>query len=84
MPDAPRSTAALRGPRAPEHSAGLEDCDGGNGYVVLVVDPVTGAVDAYGPFTGPDASHDADRRRAELEAEDLHEVTVQVVRLYHR
>ena len=32
---------------------------------------MTGAVDAYGPFTGPDAIHDADRRRAELEAEDL-------------
>ncbi len=84
MPDTSPSTAARRGPRAAEPSVELEDGDGYDGYVVLVVDPVTGDVDAYGPFTGPGATHDADRRRAELEAENLHEVTVQVVRLYHR
>lgn len=60
--------------------AELDVCDG---YVVLVVDPVTGDSDAHGPFSGPVAAHDADARRREFDAENLWDVLVSVVRLHH-
>ena len=62
-----------------ESAAALDVCDG---YVVLVIDPVTGDIDAHGPQNGLDAVRDADRRRGELDAEGLHEVAVSVVRCH--
>ena len=55
----------------------LDRCDA---YVVLVVDPETAAVDSYGPLSGPDALAEAERRRRDLDAGDLRDVAVQVVR----
>lgn len=59
------------------------DIDACDGYVVLVADPATSAVDTHGPFDGMAAAIEADRRRHELDAEDLHDVVVRVVR-WHR
>lgn len=59
--------------------AGVSECDG---YLTIVVDPVTGAVDAYGPHSGLVAIQDADRRRRELDAENLDDVVVAVVRMH--
>ncbi|HEY2193928.1 MAG TPA: hypothetical protein VGH76_16750 [Actinomycetospora sp.] len=59
------------------------DIDACDGYVVMVADPDTCAVDTHGPFTGLEAAIEADRRRHELDAEELHDVVVRVVR-WHR
>ena len=61
----------------------VHDVDACDGYLVVVVDPDTGAVDAHGPFDGVGAATDADRRRHELDAEELHDVHISVVR-WHR
>lgn len=58
----------------------LEQCDG---LMVLVLDPVTGAADTYGPYPAGRARAEAHGRRQELDAEDLTEVTVALVR-HHR
>ncbi|NMO92646.1 hypothetical protein HH311_23000 [Actinomycetospora sp. TBRC 11914] len=58
----------------------LDSCDG---YVVLVSDPATGAIDSYGPFDGTEALLDAARRRHGLDEGDLTDVVVTVVR-HHR
>jgi hypothetical protein len=63
-----------------QHVVALGECDG---FLVLVADPVTGDVDAYGPFSGQAAALDADRRRDELDIEGLHEVAVRLVRFHH-
>lgn len=63
-----------------ERAATLDDCDG---YVVLMIDPITAAIDAHGPYTGFQALHDAEHRRTELDSEGLTEVAVTVVRLHH-
>ncbi|MEJ2869067.1 hypothetical protein WCD74_14935 [Actinomycetospora sp. OC33-EN08] len=55
----------------------LDSCDA---YVVLVADPATGALDSYGPFDGPTALIDAERRRQDLDQGDLDDVGVTVVR----
>ncbi|NMO93895.1 hypothetical protein HH311_29390 [Actinomycetospora sp. TBRC 11914] len=59
------------------------DIDACDGYVVMVADPDTNAVDTHGPFDGMAAAVEADRRRVELDAEELHDVVVRVVR-WHR
>ena len=59
--------------------AALDECDG---YVVLMVDPQTAEVDAHGPFGGPDAAVAAESLRASLDAEDLGDVVVRIVRLH--
>jgi hypothetical protein len=61
----------------------VHDVDACDGYLVVVTDPDTGAVDAHGPFDGVGAATDADRRRHELDAEELTDVHVTVVR-WHR
>ena len=58
----------------------LEHCDG---LMVLVLDPVTGAADTYGPYPAGRARAEADGRRQELDREHLTEVTVALVR-HHR
>lgn len=45
-------------------------------YVVIVADPVTGEVDAFGPFDESVASSEVVRRRLELDSEDLGDVVV--------
>ena len=57
----------------------LNACDG---YVALVVDPVTKEIDAYGPLEGPDAVLHAGRLRAELDETGLPEVHVRLCRLH--
>lgn len=57
-----------------------DDTDSCDGYVVLVADPQTTAADTYGPYPGTVAVAEADRRRRELDAEELDDVTVLVVR----
>jgi hypothetical protein len=59
--------------------AALDECDG---YVVLMIDPQTGEVDANGPFGGPDAVVAAEALRTSLDAEDLADVVVRIVRLH--
>ena len=61
----------------------VHDIDACDGYVVVVADPDTGAIDSHGPFDGMGAAVEADRRRHELDAEQLHEVMVSVAR-WHR
>jgi hypothetical protein len=58
----------------------LDACDG---YVVLVSDPATGAIDSYGPFDGTAALLDAAERRQGLDDDDLTDVAVTVVRHHH-
>ena len=58
----------------------LEACDG---WLVLVADPATGDLDTYGPYLHPGAARDAERRRRELDDEDLTDVVVTLVR-WHR
>lgn len=60
--------------------AGLDGCDG---YLVMVVDPQTGEVDAHGPYTGVRALHAADETRTRFDREELDDVVVRIVR-YHR
>ena len=45
-------------------------------FVVIVADPVTGEVDAFGPFDESVAQSEVARRRSELDAEDLGDVLV--------
>jgi hypothetical protein len=59
--------------------AALDECDG---YVVLMIDPQTGEVDASGPFGGPDAVVAAEALRTSLDSEDLADVVVRIVRLH--
>jgi hypothetical protein len=59
--------------------AALDECDG---YVVLMIDPQTAEVDAHGPFGGPDAAVAAEALRTSLDAEDLGDVAVRIVRLH--
>lgn len=67
-----------------EEAESLEDrLDSCDGYVVLVSDPATGAIDSYGPFDGTEALLDAARRRRGLDEGDLTDVAVTVVR-HHR
>lgn len=67
-----------------EEAESLEDrLDSCDGYVVLVSDPATGAIDSYGPFDGTEALLDAARRRRGLDEGDLTDVVVTVVR-HHR
>jgi hypothetical protein len=61
----------------------VHDIDACDGYLVVVSDPDTGAVDAHGPFDGIGAAVEADRRRHELDAEQLDDVVIKVVR-WHR
>lgn len=49
---------------------------GAHRYVVIVADPVTGEVDAFGPFEEAVASFEVARRRSELDSEDLGDVVV--------
>lgn len=60
-------------------AAELHRCDG---YVVLVVDPQTGEVDAHGPHSGIVATLEADRMRGEFDRAELPDVGVHVVRLH--
>ncbi len=58
----------------------LEHCDG---LMVLVLDPVTGAADTYGPYDAERARAEAAGRRVELDREELTDVTVTLVRHHH-
>lgn len=78
MPCPHRPAARAVPPRAGHDE--LEQCDG---LMVLVLDPVTGAADTYGPYPAGRARAEADGRRQELDAEDLTDVTVALVR-HHR
>jgi hypothetical protein len=78
MPCPHRPAARAVRPRAGPDE--LEQCDG---LMVLVLDPVTGAADTYGPYPAGRARAEADGRRQELDAEDLTDVTVALVR-HHR
>jgi hypothetical protein len=51
-------------------------------FIVLVLDPVTGEIDSYGPYTYGHALAEACRRREELGREDLDDVLVAVVPLH--
>jgi hypothetical protein len=51
-----------------------------DGFVVLVVDPVTGHADCYGPYPeAADAEGQAEWRRLEYDVADLPDVVVGVV-----
>jgi hypothetical protein len=78
MPCPHRPAARAVPPRAGHDE--LEQCVG---LMVLVLDPVTGAADTYGPYPAGRARAEADGRRQELDAEDLTDVTVALVR-HHR
>ena len=69
-----RSTATL--------VAAAVDLDLCDGYVVLVFDPLTGELDAHGPFDGIDASVHAERLRQEFDADELNDVVIRVSRLH--
>ena len=58
--------------------AALDECDG---YVVLMIDPKTAEVDTQGPLGGPAAVVAGDALRTSLDAEDLADVIVNIVRL---
>jgi hypothetical protein len=58
----------------------VHDIDACDGYLVVVSDPDTGAVDAHGPFDGLGAAVEADRRRHEFDAAQLDDVVINVVR----
>lgn len=51
------------------------------GFVVVVVDRVSGRFEAHGPFTGIDAVLDAERRRQDVESRGAQEILVEVARL---
>lgn len=67
-----------RSPMSSDKLAELYRCEA---FVVLVVDPTTGEVDAHGPYDGFAATVKADQLRAELDAGDLQDVVVGVTRL---
>ena len=58
----------------------LDRCDG---YLVIVADPRTDELDAYGPYDGITATRCADRFRAEFDQADLSDVRITVTR-FHR
>ena len=61
-----------------------DDIDHCDGLMVLVLDPVTGDADTYGPFEAGRAHVEANVRREELDREELTEVTVTLVRHHAR
>jgi hypothetical protein len=67
--------------RSPMLNAALADLYDCETFVVLVVDPTTGEIDAHGPYDGLGATVRADQLRAELDAGDLGDVVVGVTRL---
>ena len=69
-----RSTATLY--------AAAVDLDLCDGYVVLVFDPLTGELDAHGPFDGVEATLHAERLRQEFDADELADVAIRVSRLH--
>ena len=62
--------------------AAAVDLDGCDAYIVLVIDPETGEVDAHGPLEGVAATMRADELRRELDGDDLRDVLVRVSRLH--
>ena len=60
-------------------AAELDGCDG---YVVLVLDPVTGEMDAHGPYEGVGATLRAEELRREFDEDDLRDVMIRVSRLH--
>ena len=57
-------------------------CDG---YLVLVVDPMTGESDCYGPFVAlTEAGEEVMRFREELSTREFDEVVVELVRWHRR
>ncbi|WP_018332102.1 hypothetical protein [Actinomycetospora chiangmaiensis] len=56
--------------------------DGTSSFIVLVLDPVTGELDSYGPYDYPGALVEACRRREEFDRGDLVDVLVAVVPLH--
>jgi hypothetical protein len=69
----------IHDPALIEAVAALDRCDA---YVVLVVDPETGEVDAHGTFDGLAATLIADQMAAELDAGGLAGVHVAITRLH--
>lgn len=57
----------------------LDEC---SGYVVMVTDPVTDEVDAYGPMTADVAVEEAERILRDLHGQGLRDVVVRMVRLH--
>lgn len=53
----------------------------GRAFVVVVADPVTDAVDVFGPYDRSTGDAEVARRRAELDAEQLHDVIVRLITL---
>lgn len=62
--------------------AAAAELDGCDGYIVLVIDPVTGEVDAHGPYEGLPAMLRADELRREFDGDDLPDVLVKISRLH--
>lgn len=60
-------------------AADLDECDG---YVVLVFDPVTGEMDAHGPYEGVAATVRAEELRRTFDSDDLNDVVIRVSRLH--
>lgn len=50
-------------------------------FVVVVADPFTAEVDVFGPFDKVGGDAEVERRRRELDAEELADVIVVLVRL---
>lgn len=69
---------------APTAVRAADDLENHDGVMVLVLDPVTGAADSYGPFDAHRARLEAHGRRVELDREDLTDVTVTLVRHHRR
>ncbi|MEJ2867702.1 hypothetical protein WCD74_08005 [Actinomycetospora sp. OC33-EN08] len=62
----------------PSAEDGLDD--DADGFVVLVVDPVTGHGDCYGPYLEAGAAHgQAEWRRLEFDVADLPDVVIAVL-----
>lgn len=80
MPRLPCAQPYRAAPCWDERPDDLEQCDG---LMVLVLDPVTGAADTYGPYDAERARVEASGRRVELDREDLTDVCVTLVR-HHR
>jgi hypothetical protein len=80
MPKLPCPHPYRWAPCRDERPDDLEQCDG---LMVLVLDPVTGAADTYGPYDAERAQVEASGRRIELDRENLTDVCVTLVR-HHR
>lgn len=61
-----------------------DDLDGCDGYLVIVADPDSRAMDAYGPLDEFSATREVDLRRQELDTEQLYDIFTGVVRWHHR